>query len=81
MVIKNNSGAIQRSMKLKNNSDELIAWLLEGDISIQYQVYRDLLNKEKKKLQKQIATQGWGLQFLSKRNPDGYWGQRFYQPK
>ena len=68
-------------MVLIKNSDELIKWLLEGDVAIQYQVHRDLLNNDKKKLQKSIATQGWGLQFLSKRNPDGHWGQRFYQPK
>ena len=29
------------------NESEIIDWLLEGDVSIQYQVYRDLLNEEK----------------------------------
>jgi hypothetical protein len=60
---------------------QLIAWLLEGDVSIQYQVHRDLLATEKSHLRERIATAGWGAQFLSFRNKEGHWGQRFYQPK
>ena len=63
------------------NSDKLIKWLLEGDVSIQYQVHRDLLLTERKDIQKRIAKEGWGAQFLSKRNSDGHWGIKFYQPK
>ena len=59
----------------------LIAWLLEGDVSIQYQVYRDLLATERPQLRDHIATEGWGAQFLSCRKKEGHWGQRFYQPK
>ena len=61
--------------------DPTITWLLEGDASIQYQVYRDLLNAKKSDLQKCIDAEGWGRQFLSCRHEDGHWGQRFYQPK
>lgn len=60
---------------------QIIEWLLQGDISIQYQVYRDLLKKDRKDLQDRIAKEGWGKQFLSKRKPNGNWGDRFYQPK
>lgn len=60
---------------------QLIAWLLEGDVSIQYQVYRDLLATEKPYLRERIATEGWGAQFLSFRKREGHWGQSFYQPK
>lgn len=60
---------------------QIIEWLLEGDISLQYQVHRDLLGEERKDLQDRIATEGWGKQFLSKRNLSGHWGDRFYQPK
>jgi hypothetical protein len=69
--------------KTPNALDELqlIAWLLEGDVSIQYQVHRDLLATEKSHLRERIATAGWGAQFLSFRNKEGHWGQRFYQPK
>lgn len=63
------------------NKQQIIDWLLEGDVSIQYQVWRDLLEVDKKKLQDRIANEGWGLKFLSKRNSDGHWGDRFYQPK
>jgi len=60
---------------------QLIAWLLEGDVSIQYQVHRDLLATEKPHLRDRIASEGWGAQFLSYRKKEGHWGQRFYQPK
>jgi len=63
------------------NKQQIIDWLLEGDVSIQYQVWRDLLGSDKKKLQIRIANEGWGTKILSKRNSDGHWGDRFYQPK
>ncbi len=59
----------------------LMKWLLEGDVSIQYQVYRDLVKSEKPDLRNKIATEGWGAKFLSYRKKDGHWGDRFYQPK
>ncbi|MBK6265349.1 hypothetical protein JKA74_09890 [Marivirga sp. S37H4] len=61
--------------------NEVIKWLLEGDVSIQYLVYRDLLEIDRKDLQDRIGSEGWGKQFLSKRKPNGHWGDRFYQPK
>jgi hypothetical protein len=60
---------------------QLITWLLEGDVSIQYQVHRDLLASVRPELQARIATEGWGAEFLSFRRKEGHWGQRFYQPK
>jgi hypothetical protein len=63
------------------NERQLINWLLEGDVSIQYQVHRDLLASEQPHLRERIATEGWGIQFLSQRKKEGHWGQRFYQPK
>ena len=60
---------------------QIIDWLLEGDVSIQYQVCRDLLVTDQKKLQARIAIEGWGMKFLSNRHSDGHWGDRFYQPK
>lgn len=62
-------------------NNEIIKWLLAGDVSIRYQVFRDLLSEERKDLQAMIATEGWGKRFLSKRKPEGYWGLKFYQPK
>lgn len=63
------------------NIQRIIDWLLAGDVSIQYQVWRDLLGSDKKKLQIRIANEGWGSKILSKRNSNGHWGDRFYQPK
>lgn len=60
---------------------KIIKWLLEGDVSIQYQVHRDLLTTERKDLLNRIELEGWGAEFLSKRKTDGHWGQKFYQPK
>ncbi len=67
--------------KISLDSNEIISWLLEGDVSIQYQVHRDLLNKDRPDLQKRIANKGWGKQFLECQNSDGHWGRKFYQPK
>ena len=60
---------------------QIIDWLLEGDVSIQYQVWRDLLGVDKKKLQDSIVAEGWGKKILSMRHINGRWGDRFYQPK
>lgn len=59
----------------------VFSWLLESDVSIQYQVWRDLRGEDKKELQERIAREGWGKTFLSCRHPNGQWGDRFYQPK
>ncbi len=61
--------------------DTLIKWLLESDVSLQYQVYRDLLNIEKADLKKRISAEGWGARLLACRNSNGHWGYGFYQPK
>jgi hypothetical protein len=47
---------------------EVIRWLLEGDVSIQYQTQRDLLKSEPEvldRLRKRIATEGWGYEILN----------------
>jgi hypothetical protein len=61
--------------------DKVIQWLLEGDVSLRYQVTRDLLGRNEKKLQERIATEGWGARYLSCRHANGHWGMGFYQPK
>lgn len=61
--------------------ENIISWLLDGDVSIQYQVNRDLLNTEQPALRKRIAKEGWGARFLSYRNENGHWGRGFYMPK
>lgn len=56
-------------------------WLFEGDVSIQYQTHRDLLGVDRPDLKARIETEGWGKHLLSKRNENGHWGLKFYQPK
>ena len=60
---------------------EIISWLLEGDVSIQYQTYRDILSEDRLDIRNRISTEGWGAKFLSCRNQNGHWGRGFYQPK
>jgi hypothetical protein len=61
--------------------NQVIDWLLDGDVSIQYQVHRDLFASERLDLRYRIAMEGWGAQFLQFRKAEGHWGDRFYQPK
>jgi hypothetical protein len=62
-------------------ANDLLNWLLDGDVAIQYQVHRDLLDTERPDLRARIATEGWGAQFLHARQPEGHWGRGFYSPK
>lgn len=62
-------------------TNDLLNWLLAGDVAIQYQVYRDLLDEERPDLRARIGAEGWGAQFLGARQPAGHWGRGFYQPK
>ena len=61
--------------------DRILKWLLKGDVSLQYQAYRDLLEEDRPDLQQRIATEGWGREFLSRQLDNGHWGRSFYQPK
>jgi len=63
------------------DKQQIINWLLDGDVAIQYQVHRDLLASEKPLLRDRIATEGWGAKFLGLRKKEGHWGRGFYQPK
>jgi hypothetical protein len=60
---------------------KILEWLLEGDVSIQYQVRRDLMGEKRPDLRDRIAREGWGAAILERRRPDGHWGRGFYQPK
>ncbi|KAA3637860.1 MAG: hypothetical protein DWQ02_06135, partial [Bacteroidetes bacterium] len=65
----------------KMNQQEIINWLLEGDVAIQYQTHRDLLGIDRPDLRERISLEGWGSAFLAKRQPNQHWGLKFYQPK
>jgi hypothetical protein len=63
----------------------IIQWLLEGDVALQYQTHRDLLESPLEitsALQSRIATEGWGARFIEKRDEvTGFWGNGLYSPK
>ena len=66
------------------NGNEIIGWLLEGDVSIQYQTRRDLLGDAETDvlpLRKKIASEGFGKRFMECQNDNGHWGRAFYSPK
>jgi len=62
-------------------NDQILDWLLDGDVAIQYHVKRDLLGSEDNALRQRIAREGWGTRFLEARQENGHWGRGFYQPK
>jgi hypothetical protein len=62
----------------------VVAWLMEGDPAIRWQVMRDLLGRGESswaRERRRVAREGWGRALLAARNPDGHWGRAFYQPK
>ncbi len=59
----------------------LIEWLLKGDVSIQYQTYRDLLEIDKSELRKRISREGYGKQLLDLQQKNGHWGGGYYHYK
>ena len=61
--------------------EKIINWLLEKDVSLQYQVHRDLLSISRPDLQRRIAHEDWETAFIKERHPEGHWGRGFYQPK
>lgn len=60
---------------------DIIKWLLEGDISIQYQTYRDLLNQNLPNLKSRIHQEGYGKTLLDLQGADGHWGGGYYHYK
>jgi hypothetical protein len=63
---------------------DILRWLLEGDISVQFMTHKLLLESDQsmlERLQSRIATEGFGERLLSFQNDDGHWGLYYYQPK
>lgn len=59
----------------------IIEWLLDGDVSIQYQVHRDLLGTERPDLQRRIEFEGFGKRLLDEQQENGHWGGGYYHYK
>jgi len=67
------------------SESSVLAWLLVGDVSIQYRTRRDLLGEDMKSLaslRARIPEEGWGLRFRKTRDPaTRMWGGGLYMPK
>lgn len=61
--------------------DDVVAWLLSGDVAVQYRTWRDLLGRDDTALQDRIASEGEGAALLRASGGEGHWGKGFYQPK
>jgi len=58
-------------------SNEVMAWLLDSDPSIRWQVMRDLLAESDAVVGRErarVASEGWGARLLDLQASDGHWG-------
>ena len=65
------------------SNDPVIAWLLDSDPSIRWQVLRDLTDSPAEIVaaeRSQIASEGWGPRLLAQQRPDGQWGDGVTTP-
>lgn len=65
-------------------SDGTVAWLLEGDPAIRWQVMRDLLGRpadEWDAVRARVGNEGWGAELLGHQRRDGSWSEQVYTPK
>jgi len=70
-------------MRTPSSNDELIAWLLDADPSIRWQVMRDLTHAPAELVaaeRSRVAFEGWGAQLLDQQRPDGQWGDGIATP-
>jgi hypothetical protein len=65
------------------SDDTTIAWLLRSDVSIQWQVLRDLLGVPEEEwlpIRRSIEKEGWGKELLSHQDEDGRWAAGCFVP-
>jgi hypothetical protein len=63
--------------------DELVAWLLDGDPAIRWQVRRDLLGHAPEAVEAErdrVASVGWAATLLARQDADGRWAGGLYRP-
>jgi hypothetical protein len=64
-------------------TDPVVAWLLDSDPSLRWQVMRDLLGapeREWRPERAKIETEGWGARLLAAEDPDGQWAGAAFWP-
>ncbi len=70
------------------DSPEIMAWLMQDDPAIRWQVQRDLLGEPEENFgveRARVALEGWGKRLLALQNPTGLWehskANGLYSPK
>jgi hypothetical protein len=69
--------------QVANKTDSVIAWLMEGDPAIRWQVRRDVLGQASSQVAREragVAHEGWGSQLLNLQTATGVWAG-LYTPK
>lgn len=59
------------------SGDHGLAWLLDADAAIRWQVLRDLIGAPAHDIaseRSRVAREGWGARLLELQRPDGTWG-------
>jgi hypothetical protein len=67
----------------RSSDDPVIAWLLDSDPSIRWQVLRDLTDTPAEIVaaeRSRVASEGWGPRLLDQQRPDGNWGDGVATP-
>src|SRR5262245_21358398 len=68
---------------LWNPPEPVVAWLLDSDPAIRWQVMRDLLDAPAEAVASvwgRVASEGWGAHLLGQQRPDGNWGDGVAPP-
>jgi hypothetical protein len=63
---------------------KVIQWLLDGDVSIRWQVHQDLLGSAEDIVRRErgrVGREGWGARLLHLQDAQGTWGGGWYNPK
>lgn len=63
---------------------KVISWLLDGDPSIRWQTYKDLLDADDKTVnheRERISNEGWGAKLLSHQDKSDTWADSLYSRK
>lgn len=67
----------------RSSDDPVLAWLLDADPSIRWQVMRDLTDTPADVVaaeRSRVASEGWGARLLEQQRPDGQWGDGVATP-
>jgi len=73
----------QRTASPRSSTDPVIAWLLDADPAIRWQVMRDLTDAPAEMVaaeRARVASEGWGPRLLAQQRPDGHWGDGVATP-